>query len=110
MELIDEDPAQKRIRPSGQFCQKISGIVVLSGDVMQLDPLEFVLELAHLLAVCLHEGAFAGGLLHDLVNDQLRVIVDVESRTSSSMAMRSPLMRASYSVVLFEAEKWRWMA
>ena len=28
----------------------------------------------------------------------------------SSMAMRSPLMRASYSVVLFEAEKWRWMA
>ena len=40
-----------------QFCKKIGGIVVLSGDVMQLDSLEFVLELAHLLAVCFHEGA-----------------------------------------------------
>ena len=46
---------------------------------MQLDPLEFILELAHLLAVCCHEGAFVG-LLHDLVNDQLLVAADVESR------------------------------
>ena len=38
---------------------------------MQLDPLEFVLELAHLLAVYYHEGAFVGGLLYDLINDQL---------------------------------------
>ena len=71
MEVVDEDPAWGRVSPSGQFCKKIGGIVVLSGDVMQLDPLEFVLELAHLLAVCCHEGAFAGGLLHDLVDDQL---------------------------------------
>ena len=49
---------------------------------MQLDPLEFVLKLTHLLVVCCHEGAFAGGLLHDLVNDQLRVTMDVESRSS----------------------------
>ena len=46
---------------------------------MQLDPLEFVLELSHLLAVCYHEGAFVGGLLHDLVDDQLRVVANVES-------------------------------
>ena len=69
MDVIDEDPAWGWIWPGGQFCKKIDGIVVLSGDVMQLDPLEFVLELAHLLAVCCHEGAFAGGLLHDLVDD-----------------------------------------
>ena len=49
---------------------------------MQLDPLEFVLELAHLLVVCRHEGAFAGGLLHDLVDDQLRIAVNVESRSA----------------------------
>ena len=69
MEIIDEDPAWRRISPGGQFYEKISGIVVLSGDMMQLDPLEFVLELAHLLAICCHERAFAGGLLHDLIND-----------------------------------------
>ena len=58
-------------RLAANFARKISGIVVLLGDVMQLDPLEFVLKLAHLLVVCCHEGFFAGGLLHDLVNDQL---------------------------------------
>ena len=49
---------------------------------MQLDPLEFVLKFAHLLAICCHEGAFARGLLHDLVDDQLRVTVDVEPRSA----------------------------
>ena len=48
MEIVDEDPARRWISPGDQFCEKISDIVVLSGDVMQLDPLEFVLELAHL--------------------------------------------------------------
>ena len=71
MEIVVEDPARGWIPPGGQFCEKIGGIIVLSGDVMQLDSLEFVLELAHLLAVCCHEGTFAGGLLHDLLNDQL---------------------------------------
>ena len=50
--------------------------------MMQFDHLEFVLELAHLLVVCYHEGAFARGLFHDLVNDQLRVAADVESRST----------------------------
>ena len=71
MEIVDKDTAQRWIPHGGQFCEKIGGIIVLSGDVVQLDPLEFVLELAHLLAVCYHEGAFAGGLLHNLVDDQL---------------------------------------
>ena len=79
MDVVDEDSAWGWIPPGGQFCKKIGGIVVLSGDVMQLDPLEFVLELAHLLVVCYHEGAFAGGLLHDLIDDKLRVAMNVES-------------------------------
>ena len=71
MKVVDLDPNQ-RWNPSGnQFCEKIGGIVILLGDMMQFDPLEFVLELAHLLAVCYHEGAFARGLLHNLVDDQL---------------------------------------
>ena len=71
MDIVDEDPAWGWIPPGGQFCKKIGGIIVLSGDMMQLDPLEFVLELVHLLAVCCHEEASIGGLLHNLVNDQL---------------------------------------
>ena len=58
-----------KIPLGGQFCEKIGGIIVLLGDVMQLDPLEFVLELAHLLVVCCHEGVFVGGLLHDLMTN-----------------------------------------
>ena len=69
MDVVDEDPAWGRISPGGQFREEIGGIVVPLRDVMQFDPLEFVFELAQLLAVCCHEGAFAGGLLHDLIND-----------------------------------------
>ena len=56
MKVIDEDPIRRRNPLGSQFCEKIGGIVVLSGDVMQLDPLEFVLKLVPLLAVCCHEG------------------------------------------------------
>ena len=56
MEVVDEDPAWRQIPLGGQFCEKIGGIVLLSGDMMQLNPLEFVLKLAHLLVVCCHEG------------------------------------------------------
>ena len=69
MDVVDEDLARGWIPSGGQFCEEISAIVVPSRDVMQLDPLEFVLELVHLLAVCCHEGTFAGGLLYDLIND-----------------------------------------
>ena len=51
--------------------EEIGGIIVLSGDMMKFDPSELVLELAHLLIVCRHERALAGGLLHDLADDQL---------------------------------------
>ena len=71
MDVVDEDPAWIWIPPGGQFCKRISGIVVLLGDMMQLDPSELALELVHLLAVCHHERDFAGGFLHDLVDDQL---------------------------------------
>ena len=71
MKIIDEYPISRRHPPGSQFCEEISGIVVLLGDMMQFDPSEFILELAHLLAICYHERALVGGLLHDLVDDQL---------------------------------------
>ena len=57
MDVVDEDSSRGWISPGGQFCEEISDVVVPSRDVMQFDSLKFVLELAHLLAVCCHEGA-----------------------------------------------------
>ena len=34
VEIIDEDPIWRRNPPGCQFCEKIGGIVVLSGDMM----------------------------------------------------------------------------
>ena len=82
MKIIDEDPIWRWNPPSSQFCEEIGGIIVLLGDMMQFDPLELVLELAHLLAVCCLERDLARGLLHDLVDDQLRVNVDVEPHSA----------------------------
>jgi hypothetical protein len=45
---------------------------------MQLDSLEFALQFAHLLAIGVHEGAFAVGHLHDLVYHQLGVTASIE--------------------------------
>ena len=56
MDVIDEDPARGWIPSGGQFCKEIGGVVVPSTDMMQFDPLKFVLKLAHLFAVCCHEG------------------------------------------------------
>ena len=110
MKVIAEDPIWRRNPPGSQFCKKIGGIVVLSGDVMQLDPLEFVLEFAPSW-----QYAAMRGLLQE---DSFMTWSTTNSESPqpysrvalSSMAMRSPLMRASYSMALFEAEKCRWMA
>ena len=71
MEVVYKDPFGGWFLSRHQFCEEVSGGVVLSRDMMQFDPSELVLELVHLLAVRRHERALAGGLLHDLVDDQL---------------------------------------
>ena len=71
MEVIYEDPVDERFPSGRQFCEEVGSVVVLSRDMMQFDPLKLVLELAHLLAIHHHERALAGGLLYDLVDDQL---------------------------------------
>ena len=71
MDVVDEDPIWRQNLPGSQFHEEVDGIIVLLGDMMQLDPLDLALELTHLLAVRYHERALVGGLLHDLVNDQL---------------------------------------
>ena len=69
-------------RLTANFARKSAASLSFLGDKMQFDPSEFVVKLAHLLAICCHERALAGGLLHDLVNDQLQVVVDVQPRSA----------------------------
>jgi hypothetical protein len=77
-EVVDEDSTVGRI-PLGCHLGECFGIiVVLPQDVMQLDSSELVLQFAHLHALCVHEGALAVGLLHDLVHYYLRVVIGVE--------------------------------
>ena len=71
MEVIYKDLIDGRFPSGRQFHEEVSGVVVLSRDMMQFDPSELVLELVHLLAVCWHERYLARGLLHDLVDDKL---------------------------------------
>ena len=71
VKVIYKDPIGGRFPSGRQFCEEVDGIIVLSRDMMQFDPSKPILELAHLLAVCHHKRALVGGLLHDLVDDQL---------------------------------------
>jgi hypothetical protein len=78
VKIIDENPAGNRVALGRHLGERINIVVVLLRDVMQLDSSKFVLQLAHLLAVHVHEGALAVGLLHDLVHHQLGVAIGIE--------------------------------
>jgi hypothetical protein len=67
VEVIEEDPVGRVIPLGRHLAEHIGVVVVPPRDVTQLDSLELVIQLTHLLVVCVHEGAFAVGLLHDLV-------------------------------------------
>jgi hypothetical protein len=53
--------------------------VVSSGDVVELEPVELVLQVPNLIAVGFHLRVAAVGVLHDLINDELRVTASVEA-------------------------------
>jgi hypothetical protein len=54
-------------------------LIVLVGDVIELDAVELVLEGPYGGAICLHLVIVATRVLHDLVNHELRVSPDVET-------------------------------
>jgi hypothetical protein len=68
-----------RCPPQGYLSQLIRSLVVLSGDVVELESVEFVFQAPNLVAVGLHLSVEAVGFLHDLVDDKLRVATSVEA-------------------------------
>jgi hypothetical protein len=51
----------------------------LSGDVVELKLVELVLQAPNLIAVGFHLRVVAEGVLHNLVDDELRVAASVEA-------------------------------
>jgi hypothetical protein len=63
----------------GYFSQLVRSLVVPSGDVVELEPVELVFQAPNLVAVGFHLRVAAMGVLHDLVDDKLRVATSVEA-------------------------------
>jgi hypothetical protein len=63
----------------GYFSQLICSLIESSGDVVEFQPVELVLQASNFVAVGLHLPIVAVGVLHDLVNDNLQVAMSVEA-------------------------------
>jgi hypothetical protein len=79
MQVSGEDVRGNRCSPRGYLSQLIRSLVVASGDVVELEPVELVLQAPNLIAVGFHLRVAAVGVLHDLVDDELRVTTSVEA-------------------------------
>jgi hypothetical protein len=79
MYIPREDVRGNRCPPRGYFSQLIRSLIESSGDVVEFQPVELVLQASNFVAVGLHLPIVAVGVLHDLVNDKLRVATSVEA-------------------------------
>jgi antirestriction protein ArdC len=79
MYVSREDVRGNRCPPQGYFRQLIRSLVVPSSDVVELQPVQLVFQASNFVAVGLHLLVVAVGVLHDLVNDKLRVATSVEA-------------------------------
>ena len=59
--------------------KRVSRLVEAPWDVIEFEAVELVFQSSDFLVVRSHLGVVAAGLLHDLVNDQLRVTPNVEA-------------------------------
>jgi hypothetical protein len=74
-----EDVRGNRRPPRGYFCQLIRGLVVPSSNMVEFQPVELIFQASNFVAIGLHFSIAAVGVLHDLVNDELRVATSVEA-------------------------------
>jgi hypothetical protein len=79
MYVSGEDVRGNRCPPRGYFRQLIRRLVVPSSDVVELQPVELVFQASNFVAVGLHLPVAVVGVLHDLVNDKLRVATSVKA-------------------------------
>jgi hypothetical protein len=67
-------------RPSrGYFSQLICSLVVSSSDMVEFQPIELIFQTPNFVTVGFHFLIAAVRVLHDLVNNELRVATSVEA-------------------------------
>jgi hypothetical protein len=74
-----EDVWGNRRPPLGYFCQLIRGLIVPSSNMVEFQPVELIFQAPNFVAIGLHFLIAAVGVLHDLVNDELRVAPSIEA-------------------------------
>jgi hypothetical protein len=79
MQVSGEDVQGNCRSPRGYFSPLVRSLVIASGDVVELEPVELVFQAPNLIAVDFHLRVAAVGVLHDLVDDELRVTASVEA-------------------------------
>jgi hypothetical protein len=79
MYVSREDIRGNRCPPQGYLSQLVRSLVVPSDDVVELESVELVFQAPNLVSVGLHLPVAAVGVLHDLVDDKLRVATSVEA-------------------------------
>ena len=79
MLIIGEDGCRHRLLAGHRFCERVGHLVETPWNVVELEAVELVLQLVDFSAICSHLGVVAARLLHDLVDDQLGVTLDIKA-------------------------------
>jgi hypothetical protein len=74
-----EDVRGNHRPPRGYFSQLIGSLVVPSSNMVEFQPLELIFQAPNFVVVGLHFSITTVGVLHDLVNNELRVATSVEA-------------------------------
>jgi hypothetical protein len=74
-----EDIQGNRRLPQGNFRQLICSFVVPSSNMVEFQPIELIFQAPNFIVVGLHFPIAAVRVLHDLVNNELRVATSVEA-------------------------------
>jgi hypothetical protein len=77
--ILGKDVRGNRRSPRGYFRQLICSFVVPSSNMVEFQSVELVFQAPNFVAVGLHFSIVAVGVLHDLVDDELRVATSVEA-------------------------------
>ena len=77
--VAGEDARWHGLSAGCRLRKRVGHLVEAPWDVIEFEAIEFILQSSNFLAICSHLGVMTAQLLHDLVDDQLRVTPDVKA-------------------------------